>query len=226
MSTPRPVSYAPGLPAASVYTLEQRVQKAYRRLLFDGLESLFDLPGPDALTCLVETVFASYFTKASKGKRKRGNSLKHWQAEERLQYDIPEIISRLPAEQLTQLDTLLTAQDIVGAVTLAWYTYRPMLHKLDPQEHLPDDRKQVAAANLGRPRPAKKPEPKNKPRLNTPPFGPPLVLTPPPVQRLPTRKPPVCRLPALRPKQQSTVQLSLWPPVAQLLPFLGSRASM
>lgn len=130
MLAPQPFRSTPSV-SVTAYAVEQRVQKAYRHLLFHELETLFHLPAPDALTYLIETAFASYFAKKATGKRKRGDSQKYWQAEERLQYDIPELMARLPLAELEHLLALLQEKKLIEVVTLVWYTYRPLLRTFD-----------------------------------------------------------------------------------------------
>ncbi|MBO3273213.1 hypothetical protein [Hymenobacter defluvii] len=133
---------------ATAYILERRVQKQYRALLFDGLADLFDRPATDALDYLLETAFPAYFQRP---QRDRCQIL--WQAEERVQYDIPEIISRLPQAELERLKALLDAGDLLGVVHYVWYELRPQLRRLDPTPRTQQTRAPHPTASLSTPTP-------------------------------------------------------------------------
>ncbi|OUJ69188.1 hypothetical protein [Hymenobacter crusticola] len=126
------------------YTLEQRVQKRYHSFLFDGLQDLYGLPAPEALDYVLETSFPTYFNGTQ-----RERCQQYWQAEERVQHDVPEVIRRLPRAELEQVDFLLTEQDLIGAIRLVWFTFRPRLHTLDRPLASLSDRKLYSLTGLG-----------------------------------------------------------------------------
>lgn len=126
------------------YTLEQRVQKRYHAFLFDGLQDLYGLPAPEALDYVLETAFPTYFNGTQ-----RERCQQYWQAEERVQHDIPEVIRRLPRAELEQVDCLLTEQDLIGAIRLVWFSFRPLLHTFGRQLTSLSDGKLYSLTGLG-----------------------------------------------------------------------------
>lgn len=196
---------------ASDYVLEQRTQKRYRQLLRDSA------PDNEAWDSILEQCFPKHFSGSH-----RDRCQVYWQAEDRAEHEVPEVITRLCRADLEKVAALVEQTDLIGCIRLVWEVLRPQLHKTAPaQPRLPDDAKQHQAAGFGRPRPTKKPAPRKKPKPAMTPLGPPLVLTPPPpVQRAVTPKPAVCRVPARpRLRVQGGRQLSLWPPAEH--PFRG-----
>jgi hypothetical protein len=192
---------------AGHYILEQKVQKRYRFLLFSSLPTLYPglpLPGEvgpfahDAYKQLCQDCFPKHFTRNQKDPGRV-----YVQAEERIEEEIPEFLSRLPYKELKQVASLLDQNNLLGTIQLVWHTFRPILNRLDP----------TPAA------PRQKPAP--KPKTKIVPFGEPLVLTPPVFTRISKPKPRVCHLPKPKLRVQGR-QLCIWPPVTVLLPFLGA----
>jgi len=118
------------------YVLEQRIQRRYRTLLREGLATLYPclpLPGQvgpfehDAYKQLAREAFPDHFTR-----RQKDPGRVYVQAEERIEHDVPELISRLPPAQLRQVAPLVDQHDLVGVVRLVWYTFRPLLNRLVP----------------------------------------------------------------------------------------------
>jgi len=118
------------------YVLEQRIQRRYRTLLREGLATLYPrlpLPGQvgpfehDAYKQLARDAFPDHFTR-----RQKDPGRVYVQAEERIEHDVPELISRLPPAQLRQVAPLVDQHDLVGVVRLIWYTFRPLLNRLVP----------------------------------------------------------------------------------------------
>jgi hypothetical protein len=129
--TTAPLSPARASGRPADYTLERRLQKRYKHLLFEGVA------GPAALDHLLESVFPKYFNGSQKERCQQ-----YWQAEERVQYDIPEVIAKLDRASLRRLATYLDAGDLAQAIRYCWYELRPVLRRMyhpdayQPRRHI------------------------------------------------------------------------------------------
>jgi hypothetical protein len=167
MSTPRPAPIA-GL--VSPWSTEQKLLKAYRRLLLAA-----DLD---------ELITATLGPKRTATQREA--------ADERLEYVMPELIQKLrPAQQGPLAELLLgESPDLVGAIRHLINLERNLTHRDEDPRLLLNDDARCKAAGLGRLTQAnyhKPHDPANpsarwlsRHKPTAPPLGPPLVLTPAP----------------------------------------------
>ncbi|RSK23957.1 hypothetical protein [Hymenobacter metallilatus] len=126
----------------SDYVLEQRTQKRYRYLLRETLQ------GPQELDRLLEESFPEHFALAH---TRRDPCQVYWQADSRVEHDIPELITRLCRADLERVAVLLDAGELAAGIRLIWHELRPLLHRTAPlTERLPDDTRLYQAAGLGR----------------------------------------------------------------------------
>jgi hypothetical protein len=190
MSTPRPAPIA-GL--VSPYVLEQKLLRAYSRLLLAA-----DLD---------QLITATLGPKRTQTQREA--------ADERLEYVMPELIQKLWPEQQAPLAELLLGEspDLASAITYLISLERNLTHRdEDPRLNINDDAR-LKAAGLGRLTQAnyrKTHDPANpsarwlsRNKQMPQPLGPPLVLTPAPAatakfrgtRKRTSRRPtqPVCR---------------------------------
>ncbi|MCC3159694.1 hypothetical protein LJ737_20805 [Hymenobacter sp. 15J16-1T3B] len=112
---------------ASAYAREQRILKAYKRQLFAAdLDALL-------LQCFPDKRTAKQLAAA----------------EDRLQYEVPELIEKLTWEEQPAIEALLLAGDFVGCVFAVLKLERTLLQREQPNT-APKDDGHAKAAGLGK----------------------------------------------------------------------------
>ncbi|KAA9333389.1 hypothetical protein F0P96_10495 [Hymenobacter busanensis] len=157
---------------ASAYALEQRLQRAYRQALFAA-----DL----------DTLLVACFGEGLRRKQVHA-------AEERLQYEVPELIARMDADELPEAAAALDALPLADFVGHVLKLERHLLQReAELATDRPDDKGHCRAAGLG----------KGQPRR--------VKLTPAkpePVHELPK---PILRTQRRKARYTDPAQLALWP---------------
>ncbi|TGE03344.1 hypothetical protein [Hymenobacter fodinae] len=167
-TTPRPNAFYLDVPTpASAYRLQQQLLRAYREVLFQWWD----------LDLAITTCFGP-----KQGKRLQA-------AEDRLQYEVPELLVRMSPNELELAAAVFYHQTLVGFVWHVLAQERTLQHRLEEgnsDTRLNDDCHTIAAG-LGKSKPMQR-----EPAQHTAP-------EPIPVDTTPIPSPPVIALPAPHP---------------------------
>lgn len=139
---PTPIANGTAPTPAAAYALEQRILRAYRRLLHQQTEEEYQ----QLVSELVQGVMKPRKTLSRADSRKLADA-----REERIYDDVPELIQLLRWDEQQPLADLLLCDtpDLAGAVTLVLSKERPLLQREAPPA-TPDDAGHARAAGLGR----------------------------------------------------------------------------
>jgi hypothetical protein len=137
-AAPRPQAFYLDVPTpASAYSLQQRLLRAYREVLFQWWD-------------LDQAITMCFGPK--QGKRLAA-------AEDRLQYEVPELLERMSPEELSLAATVFYHQTLVGFVWHVLAQERTVQHRMSEgncKTRLDDDRHAIAAG-LGKGAPMRRP---------------------------------------------------------------------